>query len=182
MFCGFSDTKGRSPRSLTKSWRCKTSLSSKPCAMASTRCFFSFTSANVRLYAVSTSRRTSSSIILAVSSEYGDFKLCSSLGNESNPIFSFMPYTATVLYAICVTFSKSFCAPVEIFPSMTCSAARPPSVMHIISISCCVVARRFSFGRYCAKPRAAEPRGTMDTLSKGSACSKNHPTTACPAS
>ena len=100
--------------------------------MASMRCFFSSTSANVRLYAVSTSTRTSSSIMRAVSSEYGDFKLWSSFGNDSKPIFSFIPYTATVLYAICVTFSKSFCAPVEIFLSITCSAARPPSVMHIM--------------------------------------------------
>ena len=81
-----------------------------------------------------------------------------------------------------VTFSRSFCAPVLILPSITSSAALPPKVMHIMSVSCCVVARRFSLGRYCAKPSAAEPRGTMDTLSRGSACSRNHPTTACPAS
>mmetsp|Transcript_15406 Transcript_15406/g.48575 ORF Transcript_15406/g.48575 Transcript_15406/m.48575 type:complete len:482 (+) Transcript_15406:627-2072(+) len=37
-----------------------------------------------------------------------------------------------------------------------------------------------SRGRYCAKPRAPLLRGTMDTLSRGSACSRNQPITAWP--
>lgn len=61
---------------------------------------------------------------------------------------------------------------------VTCSAARPPSVMQVISNSCSLVIRRFSLGTYWANPRAAVPRGTIVTLSKGSACSKNQPATA----
>jgi hypothetical protein len=64
----------------------------------------------------------------------------------------------------------------------TCSAARPPSVIHVISRSCSLVISKFSFGKYCAKPNAAVPRGTIDTFSNGSACSKNQPATAWPAS
>ena len=41
----------------------------------------------------------------AVSCEYGFWNDWSSVGNESMPTFSFMPYTATRLYAIFVTFS-----------------------------------------------------------------------------
>ena len=139
-----------------------------------------------------------------------------------------------------MTRSRSFCAPVEMRPSMTCSAARPPSAMAIMSLSCAagwvasvcerewvkrlrvgwqsagaaarpaaaslwarraawqptcplthpsfratthhqppphqpphtpvshpptcsVVISMFSLGRYWAKPRAADPRGTIDT-------------------
>lgn len=62
----------------------------------------------------------------------------------------------------------------------TCSAALPPSVMQVISKSCSLVIKRFSLGTYWAKPSAAVPRGTIVTLSKGSACSKNQPATAWP--
>ena len=48
-------------------------------------------------------------------------------------------------------------------PTPTCSAARPPSAMAIMSSICWVVISRFSLGRYWAKPRAALPRGTIDT-------------------
>ena len=37
-------------------------------------------------------------------------------------------------------------------------------------------------GRYIANPRAEAPRGTMETLSSGSACSSIQPITAWPAS
>ena len=65
----------------------------------------------------------------------------------------------------------------EILPSRTCSAARPPSAMHVMSAICAVVISRFSLGRYCAKPSAALPRGTMLTCAhpalRWSACKKN---------
>ena len=38
-----------------------------------------------------------------------------------------------------------------------------------------LVRRKTSLGRYCAKPRAPEPRGTMVTLRRGSACCKFQP-------
>lgn len=63
---------------------------------------------------------------------------------------------------------------------ITCSAARPPRVMQVISKSCSLVINRFSLGTYWANPSAAVPRGTIVTLSKGSACSKNQPATAWP--
>ena len=178
MFCCPSYLNGLSPKTLTKSCLCNTSLSNNALAKLSTTAFFSRTNATVRRYALSTNSRTSSSIIRAVSSLYGDLKSLSPFGKESKPIFWFKPYTAVMLYAIFVTFSRSFCAPVEIFPSMTSSAARPPSVMHIMSLNCSVVAKTFSFGRYWANPKAAEPLGTMETFNKGSACSMNQPTTA----
>lgn len=54
--------------------------------------------------------------------------------------------------------------------------------MQIMSSICSVLISRFSFGRYCAKPSAAEPRGTMLTLSSGSAQRRNQAATAWPAS
>lgn len=63
---------------------------------------------------------------------------------------------------------------------ITCSEARPPRVMQVISKSCSLVNNRFSLGTYWANPSAAVPRGTIVTLSKGSACSKNQPATAWP--
>lgn len=62
----------------------------------------------------------------------------------------------------------------------TCSAARPPRVMHVISKSCSFVMRRFSLGTYWANPSAAVPLGTIVTFKRGSACSKNQPVTAWP--
>lgn len=143
------------------------------------RCFFFFTSVNVYLYVVSTSRRIFLLIIFVVFLEYGDFKFCLFLGNESNLIFLFMLYMVMVLYVICVIFFKLFCVSVEIFSSMICFAARFSSVMYIILISCCVVVRRFLFGRYCVKFRVVELCGMMDILSKGLVCFKNYFTTAC---
>jgi len=52
---------------------------------------------------------------------------------------------------------------VEMRPSRTCSAARPPRAMHVMSSICSIVISMFSLGRYCAKPSAAVPRGTIDT-------------------
>lgn len=72
--------------------------------------------------------------------------------------------------------------PVVMRPSMICSAALPPKAMQIMSCICSVDISRFSLGRYCANPRAAEPRGTMLTFNKGSAHRRNHAETACPAS
>ena len=40
----------------------------------------------------------------------------SSWPSESGPTFSLMPYSATIARAICVAFSRSFWAPVEISP------------------------------------------------------------------
>lgn len=51
----------------------------------------------------------------------------------------------------------------------TCSAARPPSAMQIMSFICSVVISTFSLGRYCANPSAAEPRGTMETCAGAAA-------------
>mmetsp|Transcript_8616 Transcript_8616/g.18528 ORF Transcript_8616/g.18528 Transcript_8616/m.18528 type:complete len:254 (-) Transcript_8616:254-1015(-) len=47
---------------------------------------------------------------------------------------------------------------------------------------CSSVLRNTSFGRYCAYPNAPLLRGMMVTFRSGSACSRNHPATACPAS
>ena len=76
------------------------------------------------------------------------------------------------------------CAPVDCvcLPKKRISAMRPPSIMHIVSIICSRVYSFRSFGTYCAYPSAAIPRGTIDTLSSGLACFRNHPVTACPAS
>jgi hypothetical protein len=38
-----------------------------------------------------------------------------------------------------------------------------------------LVRRKTSLGRYWAKPRAPEPRGTMVTFNSGSACSRFQP-------
>ncbi len=45
--------------------------------------------------------------------------------------------------------------PVEMLPSMSCSEARPPRAMHIMSVIWAVVIKTFSLGRYWAKPKAA---------------------------
>mmetsp|Transcript_28504 Transcript_28504/g.67930 ORF Transcript_28504/g.67930 Transcript_28504/m.67930 type:complete len:225 (-) Transcript_28504:701-1375(-) len=44
------------------------------------------------------------------------------------------------------------------------------------------VRRNTSLGRYCAYPSAPELRGMIVTFRSGSACSRNQPATACPAS
>mmetsp|Transcript_15381 Transcript_15381/g.50314 ORF Transcript_15381/g.50314 Transcript_15381/m.50314 type:complete len:257 (-) Transcript_15381:592-1362(-) len=54
--------------------------------------------------------------------------------------------------------------------------------MQTTSMICSRVRRAISFGRYWAKPRAPDPRGTMVTFKRGSACSRYHPATAWPAS
>ena len=72
-------------------------------------------------------------------------------------------------------------APVEICPVNSSSAARPPKVAHISSSICSLVVICRSSGKYHAAPNA-RPRGTMVTLIKGLACSKNQDSVACPAS
>ena len=84
-------------------------------------------------------------------------------------------------YALFVALSKSFIAPVEIWPVNNSSAARPPISAHISSSICSLVVIWRSSGRYQAAPKA-RPRGTMDTFTKGSACWQNQDTVACPAS
>mmetsp|Transcript_59534 Transcript_59534/g.141991 ORF Transcript_59534/g.141991 Transcript_59534/m.141991 type:complete len:275 (-) Transcript_59534:207-1031(-) len=91
-----------------------------------------------------------------------------------------MPYTATMEYAIFVTLSRSSDAPVVILCTKSSSAARPPKATAILSRIASLENKLISAGRYCAKPKAPLDRGTMDTFSKGSACSRNHPATACP--
>mmetsp|Transcript_44601 Transcript_44601/g.135227 ORF Transcript_44601/g.135227 Transcript_44601/m.135227 type:complete len:293 (+) Transcript_44601:371-1249(+) len=83
-------------------------------------------------------------------------------------------------YAILVTLSKSSAAPVEILPTNSSSAARPPRDTAILSKMASFEKRLISPGKYCAKPNAPLLRGTIDTLSSGSACSRNQPTTAWP--
>jgi len=72
-------------------------------------------------------------------------------------------------------------APVEICPVNSSSAARPPKVAHISSSICSLVVICRSSGKYHAAPNA-RPRGTMVTLIKGLACSKNQDSVAWPAS
>jgi hypothetical protein len=79
----------------------------------------------VRWYAWSTSRRTSSSMSSAVPSEYGLLKLFSSLGKDTRPTASFMPYTAVIAYAIWVTLFRSSAAPVVMRPKLISSDTRP---------------------------------------------------------
>ena len=63
-----------------------------------------------------------------------------------------------------VTFWRSFCAPVVIELKVSDSATRPPSAMHMRSISSSGL---YSFlsedGVYCAKPKVAPVRGNMVT-------------------
>mmetsp|Transcript_11763 Transcript_11763/g.22583 ORF Transcript_11763/g.22583 Transcript_11763/m.22583 type:complete len:227 (-) Transcript_11763:238-918(-) len=87
-----------------------------------------------------------------------------------------------VPYTSCVTRRKSSDAPVVTSPKKTCSAARPAKAMHTISMICSRLRKKTSLGRYWANPKAPLVRGIMVTFSKGSACSKNHPATAWPAS
>ncbi len=84
-------------------------------------------------------------------------------------------------YDCLVTRSRSFIAPVEICPTNSSSAARPPKVAHISSSICSLVVICRSSGKYQAAPKA-RPRGTMVTLINGLACSRNHDRVACPAS
>ena len=50
----------------------------------------------------------------------------------------------TICLAVCVTFSRSLEAPVVISPKTISSAARPPSVMAIVSLSSARVVRNLS--------------------------------------
>lgn len=61
---------------------------------------------------------------------------------------------------------------------ITCSAARPPSVMQVNIKELLLGHQKIFIRNYCANPSAAVPRGTIVTLSKGSACSKNQPAAA----
>ena len=53
--------------------------------------------------------------------------------NEIEPSLSLMPYTVTILRAICEARWISFDAPVEMSPSISFSATRPPSSETICS-------------------------------------------------
>ena len=62
-----------------------------------------------------------------------------------------------------VTFWRSFCAPVVIELKVSDSATRPPSAMHMRSISSSGLYSFLSIGVYCANPNAALVRGNMVT-------------------
>mmetsp|Transcript_46276 Transcript_46276/g.130847 ORF Transcript_46276/g.130847 Transcript_46276/m.130847 type:complete len:211 (+) Transcript_46276:876-1508(+) len=66
------------------------------------------------------------------------------------------------------------------WPTKSSSAARPPRATAILSSTASLENRLISFGRYCAKPSAPLLRGTIETFSRGSACSRNQPATAWP--
>ena len=55
-----------------------------------------------------------------------------------------MPKRMTICLAVAVTFSRSLEAPVVISPKMISSAARPPSVIAIVSVSSARVVRNLS--------------------------------------
>ena len=55
-----------------------------------------------------------------------------------------MPKRITICLAVAVTFSRSFDAPVVISPKTISSAARPPSVIAIVSSSSARVVRNLS--------------------------------------
>jgi hypothetical protein len=55
-----------------------------------------------------------------------------------------MPKRITICFAVAVTFSRSLEAPVVTSPNMISSAARPPSVMAIVSPSSALVVRNLS--------------------------------------
>ena len=86
-----------------------------------------------------------------------------------------------MLCAILVLRSRSFMAPVEMWPVKSSSAARPPMSEHISSSNCSLVVSWRSSGMYHAAPKA-RPRGTMLTLTSGFACWQNHDMVAWPAS
>ena len=62
------------------------------------------------------------------------------------------------------------------------SAALPPRITQIWSISCLLFISVDSLGRYCANPNDPLDLGTIVIFSKGEAPSENHATTAWPAS
>ena len=55
------------------------------------------------------------------------------VAEHARPSLSLMPKRMTICFAVAVTFSRSFEAPVVISPKMISSAARPPSVIAILS-------------------------------------------------
>ena len=55
-----------------------------------------------------------------------------------------MPKRITICFAVAVTFSMSLEAPVVISPKTSSSAARPPSVIAIVSFSSARVVRKRS--------------------------------------
>ena len=55
-----------------------------------------------------------------------------------------MPKRMTICLAVAVTFSRSFDAPVVISPKTISSAARPPSVIAMVSCSSARVVRNLS--------------------------------------
>jgi hypothetical protein len=81
-----------------------------------------------------------------------------------NPACACHPFTDTTTMR-CTRHSVR--PPSSRLPAPTCSAALPPSMAQILSSICSLVSSRFSLGRYCAKPSAALPRGTMLTCATG---------------
>ena len=57
------------------------------------------------------------------------------------PSFSLIPKRMIICFAVCVTFSRSFAAPVVTSWNTSSSAARPPSVIAIWSIGVPLVVR-----------------------------------------
>ncbi len=55
-----------------------------------------------------------------------------------------MPKRMTICFAVAVTFSRSFDAPVVTSPNTISSAARPPSAIDIVSVSSARVVRNLS--------------------------------------
>ena len=64
--------------------------------------------------------------------------------NTRGPSFSDIPNRMTICLAVAVTFSRSFDAPVVTSPNTISSAARPPSVIAIVSWSSARVVRNLS--------------------------------------
>ncbi len=64
--------------------------------------------------------------------------------NTRGPSFSDIPKRITICLAVAVTFSRSLEAPVVTSPKMISSAARPPSVIAIVSCSSARVVRNLS--------------------------------------
>ena len=55
-----------------------------------------------------------------------------------------MPKRIIICFAVAVTFSRSLAAPVVISSKTSSSAARPPSVIASVSVSCARVVRNLS--------------------------------------
>ena len=83
-----------------------------------------------------------------------------------------MPHRITMRFALSVTRSRSFEAPVVISPKISSSAVRPPRVIASLSISSPRDARpRSSLGNETVRP-PAWPRPMIVTLCTSSVCSR----------